>query len=83
MSLRMKCSVASVKFVCDATGAIGAEEIVLQAVYADNGPNKKWCKWTPCINFSFTISNPDAFGQVKPGAFYYVDLTPTTKDDPV
>lgn len=79
-TLRLKCSVSSVKGVCDQTGAKTSEEIVLQAVYDDKGPNKEWSKWTPAANISFHVSNPNAFGKVLPGQFYFVDLIPTTKD---
>ncbi len=80
MSLRMKASVTSLKKVADSTGEITAEEFMLQAVYAESGPNRQWCKWTPHINFSFTVSNPDAFGKLLPGQFVHIDITPTTID---
>lgn len=81
--LRMKAKILSIKHVHDHTGKKEAEEIALSAVYGDTGPNKQWCKWTPYIEFKFTINNPEAFGAVKPDEQYYIDLTPTTADDPV
>ncbi len=80
MSLRMKATVSSLKKVSNEKGEITAEEFTLQAVYGESGPNKQWCKRTPCINFSFTVSNPDAFGRLLPGQFVHIDITPTTID---
>lgn len=82
-NLRMKCLVSSVRAVVDENGARSQEEIVLHAVYSDSGVNKQWNKWTPSCNISFSVSNPDAFNKVLPGQFYYVDLSQTTKDDPI
>lgn len=85
-TLRMKAKVDTLKHVCDHDGEKVAEELTLTAVYGHgpkDHPNTQWCKWTPCIKFEFTISNPGAFDKVKPGQFFYVDLIPTTKDDPV
>lgn len=58
------------------------EEVVLNAVCSDKegSANKQWCKWTPYVNFTFTISNPQAFAKVLPGQFMFVDLIPTDKD---
>lgn len=81
--LRMKAKIDSIKHVHDHTGKKQSEEVHLSAVYGDTGPNKKWCQWTPYIKFEFTISNPEAFGAVNPGEFFYLDLVPTTADDPV
>lgn len=81
--LRMKAKIDHIKHVHDHQGTKISEEVSLSCVYSDTGPNKQWCKWTPYIQFNFTISNPNAFGAVQPGEFYYIDLTPTTADDPV
>lgn len=81
--LRMKAQISSIAHIHDHEGTKQLEQVVLTAVYADNGPNKQWCKWTPSIRFEFTISNPGAFGAIKSGEFYYIDLIPTTKDDPI
>ena len=81
-TLRLKLRVESVKRVADSYGSITGEEIQLCAVY-DSTPgsaNSKWCKWTPCGNFQFTVNNPTALGKVLPGQFYFVDLIPTDKD---
>jgi len=79
----MKVLVGSVRKMVDHTGQPTCEEIAMQAVYADQGVNKTWSKWTPTITYNFTVSNPDVFGKFLPGQFYYVDLTETTIDDPV
>jgi hypothetical protein len=63
-------------------GAVQYEEITMSAVYSDKegSPNKQWSKWTPTGQLSFTVSNPDAFGQVLPGMFLFVDLNECDKD---
>lgn len=81
--LRMKAQISSIKHIHDHEGTKQSEEVSLTAVYASEGPNKQWCKWTPYIKFDFTISNPGAFGAVQPGEFFYIDLIPTIKDDPI
>lgn len=80
--LRMKAKIDHIKHIHDHAGVKCSEEVALSAVYGDTGPNKQWCKWTPCIQFNFTISNPGAFGAILPGEQYYIDLIPTTADDP-
>lgn len=79
----MKALVGSVRKVVDHLGAPTCEEVALQAVYNDGGVNASWCKWTPHINFNFTISNPHAWDKIRPGQFYYIDLTETSKDEPL
>lgn len=79
-NLRLKMVVQSVRRNADATGEISSEEISLNCVYDDGGPNKQWSKWTPNGNMTFTVSNPLAFGKVLPGQFYMVDMSVTTKD---
>jgi hypothetical protein len=74
-------SIASVKSGCDQNGAKVNEEIVLQAVYGPEGsPNGQWSKWTPSAGLNMFVTNPEAFGKVLPGQFYFVDLIPTTKE---
>lgn len=81
MTLRLKMTINSVKSVCDHNGDKSSEEISLGAVYGPEGsPNSQWSKWTPSANLTMQINNPDAFGKVLPGQFYFVDLIPTTKD---
>ena len=81
--VRMKVLVGSVRKIVNERAEPTAEEVMMQAVYSDQGVNKSWCKWTPSITYNFTVSNPDVFGQFQAGQFYYVDLTETTMDDPV
>ena len=77
-TLRLKMSISSVKLLCAPTGEISAEEIELQAVYGPEGTaNAQWSQWTPYARLFMTINNPDAFGKVRPGQFYFVDLIPT------
>lgn len=80
--LRLKMLVSSVKRVSDNEGNITSEELSLSAVYSNQvgSANAQWCKWTPIASLNFTVSNPDAFGQVLPGQFFFVDLTLTDKD---
>jgi len=79
--LRLKMSISSVKKVCDQNGEQSAEEIALQAVYGPEGSaNSQWSKWTPSAGLTMYVTNPQAFGKVLPGQFYYVDLIPTSKD---
>jgi hypothetical protein len=74
--------VNSVKKVVDSEGNVTGEELSLNAVYSNaaGAANAQWCKWTPSASFSFTVSNPAAFGKVLPGQFLFVDLIPTDKD---
>lgn len=79
--LRLKMMVSSVKRIADSKGEIQAEEIQMSAVYGDKGTaNGAWSKWTPSGNLQFTVSNPAAFGQVLPGQYILLDLTPATAD---
>ena len=80
-TLRLKMSVQSVKSSCDGQGAKVSEEIVLAAVYGEEGSaNRQWSKWTPAANLTMQINNPEAFGRVLPGQFLFVDLIPCEKD---
>lgn len=79
---RLKLVVNTVKRHADNNGDINMEEITMSAVYSDKegAANKEWSKWTPCGNLSFSVSNPNVFGKILPGQFYYADLTLTDKD---
>ncbi len=80
-TLRLKMWIASVKSSCAPDGSKSGEEIALQAVYGPEGsPNAQWSKWTPSASLTMYVTNPDAFGKVLPGQFYFVDLVPTDKD---
>lgn len=80
--LRLKCMVNTVKTVHDNEGEPSQQELTLSAVYSnkEGSANAQWSKWTPSASLSMTVSNPSAFGKVKPGQFVYVDLIPTDKD---
>lgn len=79
--LRLKMQVGSVKHVVGTNGEIAQEEVVLSAVYgAEGSANSQWSKYTPCGQLTMTISNPGAFGRVRPGMFVFVDITETTKE---
>lgn len=45
-----------------------------------NAVNAQWSKWTPSGQLTLNVSNPDAFGKVKPGQ-YKVYLVPCGADD--
>lgn len=75
MALKMKGRVQSVKRVADDQGGIDAEEIAISACYSGGSSvNQQWCKWTPYIDFKFTISNPGAMGQILPGREIMIDI---------
>jgi len=64
------------KFQCNtvAQSVSQDERVMLNAVYADSGPNKEWAKYTPSGSLDMTISNPSAQGQIKPGKFYKITI---------
>lgn len=80
MALRLKMMITSVKRIANSDGSIGAEEIFLNAVTGDSPTNKAWSKWTPSGSLSFTVTNPDAFGQCLPGQYVHLTMTPADKD---
>lgn len=80
MSIRMKAICQSLKYTIDNSGNKYAEEVQIGVDYSESEANKQWCKWTPSITFTFTISNPETFDKVKAGQRYYIDLIPTDKD---
>lgn len=51
--------------------------VKLQAVYAEDGPNKAWSKWTPYGELVLDITNPEAHQRLPMGKTFYVDLTLT------
>lgn len=80
--LRLKMCVGSVKSVADSDGNKYQEELSFSAVYSnvEDSANQKWSKWTPAASLNMNISNPDAFGNVLPGQYVFVDITPCEKD---
>jgi hypothetical protein len=57
------------------------EEVRLSAVYGKDGSaNAQWSKSTPSGSVNLTITNPDAWGKIKQGRFYFVDVSEATED---
>lgn len=54
-----------------------AEVVTLSCVYDANPehPNFKWSQATPSGGLNLNITNPDAFGVIKPGQEYMVTIT--------
>lgn len=79
---RLKMVVNTVKRSAGPDGEIIGEELTFTAVYSDKegSANKQWSKWSPEANLSFKVNNPEVFGKILPGQFYYVDLILTDKD---
>jgi len=80
--LRLKMMVNTVKTVHDNEGEPHMQELALSAVYSnkEGSANAQWSKWTPSASLTMTVSNPAAFGKVRPGQFLFVDLIPTDKN---
>lgn len=80
--VRMKLVVNTVAEHGDQTAGKTGEEITLSAVYSEKegSANQTWSKWTPTGNLKFFVTNPEVFGQFRPGQFYFADLVETTKD---
>ena len=80
--LRAKMSVDSVLSACDYLGDKQSEHIKLRAVYGQEGSsNAQWSKWTPNGSLELSITNPDAWGKVLPGQFFFIDISLAGKDD--
>ncbi|HYE72045.1 MAG TPA: hypothetical protein VEF04_01890 [Blastocatellia bacterium] len=80
--LRCKLQVISVSDSVDNDGTKSQERVQLMAVYSDDpaSENRQWSKWTPSANFEMYINNPSAFGKLKQGEEYFVDLTPASTE---
>lgn len=61
----------------------GGHEIVeAHAVYANGGnENASFAKYTPQLQLSIQIDNPEAQGFLKPGGEFYLDFTPALPAD--
>lgn len=69
------------KFVCETvTLSPGQETVALRPVYGDSEENKTWSKYTPCGTLQMTITNPDVFGQIRPGDEFVVYLNKVVKE---
>lgn len=56
------------------------EQITLNAVYGGanaSAENQSFAAATPTGKLEITVNNPTVIGQIKPGQYYYLDLTPT------
>lgn len=60
--------------------ASGQKEVKLRPVYEDGGVNKTWAQATPDGEIRLMINNPAAANQFKVGEYFFIDLTPTTKE---
>ena len=74
--LRAKMRVNEVIHSIEPDGSVGQESVKLTAVYAEEGPNAEWSKFTPYAKFEITINNPDAFNHLSKGHEFYVDFIP-------
>lgn len=80
--LRCKMRVAKVTHSMDHDGKTEQEEVVLQAVYGREGTkNSEWSKYTPAANFTISINNPNAFGKLSRGQFFFCDFVPAQAEE--
>lgn len=79
---RLKLVVNTVQVGIDSEGNPTSESISMSAVCSDKegAANKQWSKWTPSAGLNYQVTNPAALGKIRPGQFFYVDLTLTDKD---
>lgn len=54
----------------------GQEVVEAHAVHVGGAENTSFAKYTPSLNLSITIDNPEAKGFLKPGAEFYLDFIP-------
>ena len=52
----------------------------LQPVYADEGPNATWSKYTPSGQVELQITNPAAVESFELGKCYLVTFSPTAEE---
>jgi len=69
------------KFKCHSVTDFGyGQEVTLHAEYDASLPEDvAFSTATPNAKFSAMINNPAVAGFFKPGAFYYVDITPAAE----
>lgn len=70
--LRLKMQVTNV--LKNAAGVPEGEQVSLCAVGADSDENKVWSKFTPLANLHYSVTNPNALGQLAIGDVVYVTL---------
>ncbi len=64
------------KFRCQCiTTYESGQEVTLDAVYGEYGNgNENWSKATPSGHLKMTVTNPDAYDQIKVGKEYYLTI---------
>ena len=79
---RLKMKVERVSPTVDKDGNTQNEFIYLNAAYSDNpeSTNALWSKWTPSGSLQYNVSNPNLFGKIKAGEYFFVELIPTTEE---
>ena len=79
---RLKMVVNTVEAGIDHHGEPAYENISLSAVSSDKegSVNKQWSQWTPTGSLKYTVNNKAALGKIRPGMYFYVDLTQCDKD---
>ena len=80
--LRCKMRVEEVLHRKNTDGSTEQEQVKLCAVYAKEGPNAEWSKYTPSASFAIYINNPSAFGRLSRGHEFFVDFTPAEEKIP-
>jgi hypothetical protein len=79
--MRAKFQVRSVQPVESPPGTVVQENLELFAVTdkpfdaGGTSEDNSFSRWTPSGELKMTVSNPELFGQMKPGEKYYLDFT--------
>ena len=78
---RCKFRVSSVTRQVGASADCDSETVKLHALYDPDDPeDTKFSRATPSGNLEFQLSNPNLLGTFRPGATYYLDLSPVHGD---
>jgi len=80
--IRAKAEVVGVEDQNTTVGEKYAEAITLEAVTADTPENAEWAKYTPSLQLTMHIDNPNAWGKLVEGQECYIDLTPIPAAEP-
>ena len=79
MTVRAKFKLADV-VTHDYGNGYNSHEYVFRAEYDQTiEEDRRFCKATPNGEFRMTVDNPAAREKLKPGAYYYLDLTPVVQ----
>lgn len=83
--MRAKMRVGSVFPSRNPEGVTTAEQVTFHGVaksspYPADGSDEDntFAKFSPSVNLTMTIANPELFGKLEPGAAFYVDFTPAS-----